>query len=167
MVEPLKKFSGKVSGRPSILSGSVSARGFVIRPEQILSLFHDTLPQLPIPKDAEFCGVGIEDAGGDSAIMFYYVSKLNPLEHCLKCKPEWFLKTMVELGDGLLPADSELDGIEVSQKFTVLLLRVKSAHWPPCPEKLMPLLHLRYDLGQLVLTDVGKAVEDTQRIRIQ
>lgn len=166
-MESVKQYNFESSGRKSILEGSKYARGFIIRPEQILGLFHDALPNLPIPKDAEHCGIGIEDSGSASFIQFYYTSQLNPREHCFKMKPELFLQYMVDLSEGLLPTDSELDGIEVSQRFTVLLLRVKSSHWPPYPDKKLPMVHLRYDLGQLYLCDPSRAIESEKRIRIQ
>lgn len=166
-MEDLKKFSGQASGRKSILHGAKHTRGFVIRPEQILSLFHDTMPQLPIPQDAEFCGVGMEDAGVDSMIQFFFTSKMAPHEHCFQMKPQLFLKYLIELAQGLLPADTELDGIEVSSKFTVLMLRVKSDHFPPVANpKEIPLVHLRYDLRRLILCDASKAIENEKRIVI-
>lgn len=167
-MDDIKKFRLTPSGRKSALFGAKHSRGFIIRPEQILALFHDTMETLPIPKDAEFCGVGIDDAGINSMLKFYYTSLLNPHEHCFQLKPDLFLKYLVELGQGLLPTDSQLDGIEVSQKFTVLLLRVSSERWPPAvKDDLLPLVHLRYDLGQLVLCDASKAIEGERRIRIQ
>jgi len=167
-MDEIKKFRLTPSGRRSALFGAKHARGFVIRPEQILSLFHDTMAQLPIPKDAEFCGVGFVDSGIDSMIQFYYTSISNPREHCFQLKPSLFMKYLIELGNGLLPTDAEIDGIEVSQKFTVLLMRVLSDRWPAVPkDDLLPMVHLRYDLGQLVLCDVSKAIEGEKRIRIQ
>lgn len=155
------------SGRKSILRGAKFTRGFVIRPEQILQLFHDTQPGLPLPADAKFEGIGIEDAGYDSKIQFYFSSIAAPWEHCLELKPEFFFKILVNLADGLIPADSELDGIEISSRFTVIMLRVKSSHWPPAPRNEMPLYHLRYDIGRLLLVDPAKAIEGDKRIRIQ
>lgn len=139
----------------------------MIRPEQILQLFHDTQPGLPLPVDAKFEGLGIEDAGCDSAIQFYFSSIAAPWEHCLQMNPEFFFKILVDLADGLIPADSELDGIEISPNFTMILLRVKSSHWPAAPRNEMPLYHLRYDLGRILLVDPAKAMEGDKRIRIQ
>ena len=63
--------------------------------------------------------------------------------------------------------DSELDGIEISTRFTVIMLRVKSSHWPASLNNEIPLYHLRYDLGRLVLVDPLKAIESERRIKIQ
>jgi len=163
----LKKFNAKVSGRSSIVNGAKYSRGFIIRPEQILSLFHDTQPGIPLPKDAEFKGIGIEDAGIDSQIQFFFTSISNPSMHCFSLKPNQFFAMLVQLADGLLPLDSELDGIEVSSKFTMIMLRVNSSHWPAPMSKQIPLYHLRYDLGRLVLVDPIKILEGERRIRIQ
>jgi hypothetical protein len=162
----LKKFSAVTSGRSSIISGAKFTRGFVIRPEQMLSLLHDTHPNLPIPHDAHFQGIGFEDEGVDSLIQFFFTSQTAPWEHCVALKPQLFFGLLVDLADGLLPKDSELDGIEISKNFTVLMLRVKSSHWPPAPTDAMPLYHLRYDLGRLTLVDPSKAIEGDRRIRI-
>jgi hypothetical protein len=81
-------------------------------------------------------------------------------------KPELFFNILVDLADGLLPLDSELDGIEISHRFTVLMLRVKSSHWPSAATDNLPIYHLRYDLGRLLLVDPSKAIEGEKRIRI-
>lgn len=163
----LKKFDAKRSGRSSIVAGAKYARGFVIRPEQILSLFHDTQPNIPLPKDAQFQGVGIQDEGYDSTIEFYYTSQQSPNTHCFALKPHLFFNILVNLADGLLPLDAELDGIEISPRFTVIMLRVTSSHWPAPISATLPLYHLRYDLGRLVLVDTSKAIEPERRIIIQ
>jgi hypothetical protein len=167
--EDLKKFSKTPSGRSSILKGAKFARGFIVKPDQILALIHDTQPGIPLPADAEFKGIGLEDAGLDSKIEFYFTSKMAPSEVCFALKPNLFFKLLVNLACGLLPLDSELDGIEISDRFTVILLRVKSSHWPPprVQDGKMPLYHLRYDLGRLLLVDPSKAVENERRITIQ
>lgn len=163
----LKQFDVKLSGRPSIIHGAKYARGFIIRPEQIMELFHDTQPGIPLPKDAQHQGIGVEDAGVDSEIQFYFTSQSNPTVHCFALKPELFFSMLVNLADGLLPLDSELDGIEISPNFTVILLRVKSEHWPAPLTKDLPLYHLRYEFGRLLLVDPSKAIEKERRIQIQ
>ena len=163
----LKESNITPSGRRSIIHGAKYHRGFIVRPEQILSLFHDTQPGIPLPKDAEFKGIGMADEGVDSRIRFYFKSVIAPNMHCLELKPEKFFRLLVDLADGLLPLDSEMDGIEISNRFTVILLRVKSSHWPPAPRENIPLYHLRYDLGRLLLVDPARAIESERRIRIQ
>lgn len=162
----LKQFGGTPSGRPSIIHGSKYQRGFIIRPEQILALWHDTQPQIPLPKDAEFKGIGLDDAGVDSRIEFHFESVVAPHVHCMALKPEEFFRKLVQLADGLLPIDAELDGIEISSRFTVILLRVKSSHWPAPLTPNLPLYHLRYEFGRLLLVDPSKAIENERRIRI-
>jgi hypothetical protein len=162
----LKKFNATHSGRSSVLRGAKYSRGFVIRPEQMLALFRDTQPNLPIPADAEFQGIGFKDEGIDSQIQFYFTSLTAPWEHCFAMKPELFFDILVDLADGLLPLDSELDGIEVSHRFTVLMLRVKSSHWPAAPTDNLPLVHLRYEAGRLLLVDASRAIENEKRIRV-
>lgn len=164
---PAKEFRGRRSGRSSIIAGAKFQRGFIVRPEQVLALFHDTQPGIPLPKDAEFKGLGLDDAGCDSVIQFFYTSKVAPDQTCFQLKPELFFKMLVNLADGLLPLDSELDGIEISPRFTVILLRVKSSHWPQPLSHVLPLYHLRYDIGRLLLVDPAKAIENEKRIRIQ
>lgn len=163
----LKQFNAKPSGRSSIVLGAKYQRGFIIRPEQVLALFYDTQPGIPLPKDCEYKGLGLKDEGADSEIQFYFTSVSNPTVTCFALKPEQFFKKLVELSDGLLPLDSELDGIEISSRFTVILLRVKSSHWPAPLTPDLPLYHLRYDLGRLLLVDPSKAVEKERRILIQ
>jgi len=162
-----KQFSASRSGRSSIISGAKYQRGFIIRPEQMLALFHDTQTGIPLPNDAEFKGLGLDDAGVDSKIEFYFKSATNPHEHCFALNPHLFFKILVDLACGLLPLDSELDGIEISPRFTVILLRVQSSHWPAPLTNQMPLYHLRYEAGRMLLVDPSKAIEQERRIRIQ
>jgi hypothetical protein len=162
----LKSFELKHSGRSSIVKGAKYQRGFIIRPEQILELFHDTQPGIPLPKDAQFKGIGLEDAGVDSQIQFFFTSLTSPSTHCFALKPQQFFHMLVRLADGLLPLDSELDGIEISSRFTMILLRVQSSHWPAPITKDLPLYHLRYEFGRILLIDPSKAFEQ-RRIQIQ
>ena len=163
----LKKSAATPSGRRSLIHGAPHKRGFIIRPEQMLALFHDTQPGIPLPADAEFKGIGVDDEGVDSLIKFYLTSVTAPNVHCFSLKPLVFFSILVNLADGLLPADSELDGIEVSRNFTVIMLRVKSSHWPPAGSDALPLYHLRYEYGRIMLFDPSKAIEQERRIRIQ
>lgn len=169
MAEELKKFDARPSGRSSIIKGAKFSRGFIIKPDQILDLVHDTQQGIPLPKDAEFKGLGLDDAGVDSKIEFYFSSAVAPSEHCLSMKPEIFFRMLIDLCCGLLPTDSELDGIEISPNFTVILLRVKSSHWPAprLQDGKLPLYHLRYEFGKILLVDPSKAIEPERRIRIQ
>jgi hypothetical protein len=162
----LKRSSITPSGRRSIVEDAKYQRGFIIRPEQILDLFHDTQPGIPLPKDAQFQGIGMNDAGVDSTIEFHFTSVSAPNVHCFSMKPKFFFRTLVELADGLLPLDSELDGIEISSHFTVIMLRVKSSHWPAPLDKRLPLYHLRYEYGKLLLVDPSKSLSPERRIQI-
>ena len=163
----LKQSDVKASGRSSILNGAKYSRGFIIRPEQILDLFHETQPGIPLPKDTVFKGIGLNDAGVDSEIQFYFSSVISSHTHCFAMNPHMFFRILVNIADGLLPMDSELDGVEISSRFTVILLRVKSSHWPAPLTKDMPLYHLRYEFGRLLLVDPSKAIEQERRIQIQ
>ena len=73
----------------------------------------------------------------------------------------------MELSDGLLPLDAELDGIEISKICTLIMLRVKSSHWPAPLGHTLPLYNLRYDLGRLVLTNPDDPDNSERRILIQ
>lgn len=147
-------------------SGVRHAFGLAIRPEQMLEFFHDVIPTAPIPKDAQFQGLGIEDSGCDSKVKFYFTSVVNPFENCVELSPAYFLEILKRHTDGLVPRDAEFDGIEISARFTVILLRIKSEHFPPHPGNDLPLAHLRYEAGQLMLLNVFEAVKKDRRIQI-
>src|SRR5574337_147850 len=152
------------SGRPPVAAGLRHAVGLVIRPDQMLQLLHDFLPNAPIPFDAVHTGLGVDEA--ERTISFYFESAVNPLENCVVLDPHHFLRILVQAGHGLLPADAELDGIELSSKFTVMLLRVKSDRFPPHPGDDLPVIHLRYEAGELYLLNVWDAVKKERRIQI-
>lgn len=165
----LKKYDLKASGRSSIFRGAKYQRGFVINPAQIIELLHDTHPELPIPKDAEHRGIGVQGDGGDSRIEFYYKSLLAPNQVCLSLRPDLFFKMLAELSEGMMPTDAELDGIEISPKWTYIMLRVSSSHWPATPsDSTLPMAHLRYEGGILQLVDMTSVfTQNDKRIRIQ
>jgi len=156
----LKQFSQETSGRASIIHGSKQCRGVILVPEQILLLLHDTQPGWPIPDDAEYRGIDMRSNGQDSYIKFMFVSREEPALHCFELTPEFFFKTLKDLADGLIPSDSELDGIEMSKRWTYMQLRVKSAHWPEAAaDNLLPLYHLRYLGGYLELLPPQQALK--------
>ena len=167
----LKQFDAKPSGRRSIIEGAKFTRGVVIVPQQILELFHDVFPALPIPSDAHkrFTGIELKDEGANSAIGFHFKSLIAPEVHCFSLEPNKFLKTLVELADGLLPLDCELDGFELANIWTYVMIRVKSSHWPPTiQDNLLPLVNIRYDLKRLIVDHSCKTLEEEmKRIRIQ
>lgn len=106
-----------------------------------------------------------EDKGLNSDIGFYFTSTINPLENCVRMRVGTFFDLLKKHGEGLIPLDSELDGIEVSDKFTIIMLRIKSDKFPPTGDEL-PLAHLRYEAGQLSLINVFEAVKKDRRIQI-
>lgn len=147
-------------------SGVRHAFGLTLRPEQMLEFFHDILPTAPIPFDAMFEMLELDDKGADSEIGFFYTSLINPLENYVGMKVQYFFSTLKQHADGLIPLDAELDGIEVSGLFTVILLRVKSDKFPPHAGNDMPIAHLRYEAGQLQLLNVFESVAKDRRIQI-
>jgi hypothetical protein len=142
------------------------AFGLTIRPEQMLEFFHDVLPSAPIPFDAMFEMLELDDKGAESEIGFYYTSIINPLENCVRMSVQRFFSLLKQHGDGLIPLDAELGGIEVSGLFTVILLRVKSDHFPSHAGNELPIAHLRYEAGQLQLLNVFESVAKDRRIQI-
>ena len=154
------------SGRAPLAKGGLHVAGLTVRPEEMLDLLHDTQPGAPIPFDAQFIGIGIEDKGADSRIRFFYESVVNPLENCVELNPHHFLTLLKQQADGMIPLDAELDGIEVSNKFTIILLRLKSDKFPPHVGNALPLIHLRYEGGQLALLSPLEAIKKDRRIQI-
>lgn len=147
-------------------SGVRHAFGLTIRPEQMLEFFHDVLLTAPIPFDAMFEMLELDDKGADSEIGFFYTSLINPLENYVGMKVQHFFSLLKQHADGMIPLDAELDGIEVSGLFTVILLRVKSDHFPAHAGNELPIAHLRYEGGQLQLLNVFESVAKDRRIQI-
>lgn len=154
------------SGRPPMAKGAAHAFGLTIRPEQMLDFFHDVLLSSPIPFDAMFEMLEVDDKGADSEIAFYFTSVINPLENCVRFNVQHFFKLLKANADGLIPLDAELDGIEASSVFTVILLRIKSNHFPTHAGNELPIAHLRYEAGQLSLINVFESVAKDRRVQI-
>lgn len=153
------------SGRRSALQGAAHTVGLTIKPEQIIQLLHDTQPHSPIPFDAILCAVGIEDAGSNSRIQFYFNSLISPMSTNVDIDPHYLLQILIKLSNGMLPSDSELRGIEISDKFNLMLLVVKSDKFPT-GIKGLPIASLRYVAGELILYHPSGSLEGEKRIRI-
>lgn len=154
------------SGRAPLSKGARHLFGLTLRPEQMLEFFHDVIPTAPIPYDAQFEMLGFEDKGADSVIEFYFTSMLvRPA--CYQMKVEEFFALLKRHGEGIITGDAELDGIEVSEKFTVIMLRIKSDKFPPHEGNKLPIAHLRYEMGELALINPWEAIFKDRRIRIK
>jgi hypothetical protein len=162
-----RKTTLQASGRKTLFDGVKYAMGLVIRPEQMLELLHDAEKTCPIPFDAIVQGIGINDNGADSRIQFFYTSLISPLNNVIELNPHHFLEILKRVSEGLIPLDAELDGIEVSPIFTVLMLRIKSSRIPPTKGPNPPIAHLRYEAGQLQLVSPAYAIaKDEKRIQL-
>lgn len=153
------------SGRKSAVSGAAHTVGLTIAPQQMLELLHDTQPNSPIPKDAILTGLGMFDEGDNSRISFYFDSIVAPMAHEVSLNPHYFLKLLVGLSEGLLPLDSELRGIELSDRFNLMLLVVRSDKFPTGINQL-PIASIRYIAGELLLYHPSEAIKGEKRIRI-
>lgn len=145
--------------------GAVHAFGLTLRPEQMLEFFHDVLPAVPVPFDAHFEMLELDDKGADSEIGFYFTSTVER-PACFQMNVQEFFSLLKMHSEGLIPQDAELDGIEASNRFTVIMLRIKSDHFPPHQGNELPLAHLRYEAGQLQLLNVFESVAKDRRIKI-
>lgn len=154
------------SGRAPLSMGARHLFGLTIRPEQMLEFFYAVIPTAPIPYDAKFEMLGFDDKGADSDIEFYFTSSVvRPA--CYHMKVEEFFSLLKKHGEGIIPSDAELDGIEVSERFTVIMLRVKSDRFPPHLGDKLPIAHLRYEAGELALLNPWEAIFKDRRIRIK
>jgi len=147
-------------------TGAAHAFGLTIRPEQMLEFFHDVLLSAPIPFDATFDMLEIDEKGAESEIAFYFTSMVNPLENCVRFNVQHFFNLLKIHADGIIPLDGELDGIEVSERFTVILLRIKSDNFTKHTGNELPLAHLRYEAGQLSLLNTFEAIKKDRRVQI-
>jgi hypothetical protein len=153
------------SGKRSALKGAAHCVGLTIKPEQILELLHDTQPNSPIPFDAILCAIGVKDEGSNSRIEFYFNSIAAPMATNCTLDPHHLLQILVNLGEGLLPRDSVLRGIELSDRFNLMLLIVESDKFPSGKAQL-PLAHIRYVAGELILYHPSESLKGEKRIRI-
>lgn len=153
------------SGKRSALKGVAHCVGLTIKPEQILELLHDTQPNSPIPFDAICMAIGVKDEGSNSRIEFYFNSIAAPMSTNVTLDPHHLLEILVNLGEGLLPRDSVLRGIEISDRFNLMLLIVESDKFPSGKSQL-PLAHIRYVAGELILYHPAESLKGEKRIQI-
>lgn len=153
------------SGKRSALTGASHCIGLTIKPEQILELLHDTQPTSPIPFDAILCAIGVKDEGSNSRIEFYFNSLASPMSTNIDIDPHHLLQILMNIGEGLLPRDVVLRGIEISDRFNLMLMVVESDKFPSGVAQL-PLAHVRYVAGELILYHPAESLKGEKRIRI-
>lgn len=155
----------KGSGKASATRGAAHTVGLTVAPQQILELLHDTQPHSPIPKDAVLMGLGVSDEGSNSRIEFYFDSVMSPMAQNVSLDPHHLLEILVNLSEGMLPRDSELRGIELSNVFNLMLLVVRSDKFPT-GKNMLPIASIRYVAGELLLYHPAESLKSEQRIRI-
>ena len=140
-------------------------RGLVISPDEIFELLRDTYTNIPIPGDAQFQALQIDDA--NRRINFYYstntpdkllVAKesdnyFNPLGHCVTFLPQTLVNILKYWFDGKVPSDAEFKAFHVHKLFNFLCLEVASDKFPDSMSATLPMLHLRYEGGRLMSLD--------------
>jgi hypothetical protein len=141
----------KASGRTSALFGAAHTVGLTINPTEILPFLHDCVKNAPIPYDAVLRAIGIEDKGADSAIEFHFESAINPLENCLKIDPHYLIRLFMQFSNGMIPSDTELRGIEISDRFNLLMFVLRSDKFPTSTTGRLPIAGMRYQAGVVKL----------------
>lgn len=155
------------SGRAPLSMGARHLFGLTINAQEILEFFHEVIPTAPIPKDAKLEMLGFEDKGIDSIIEFYFSSFIVGRPACYFMKMHEFFSLLKKHGEGIIPSDAELDGIEASGNFNLLMLRVKSDKFPPHPGDKLPMAHIRFQERELILLNPWEAIFKDRRIRIK
>ena len=148
----------KASGRTSALFGARHTVGLTVNPTEILAFLHDVVKDAPVPYDAVLRAIGIEDKGADSWIQLYFESVANPLENCLNIKPHHLIHLFMQHAEGMIPLDAELVGIEISDRFNLLLFVLKSDKFPAPQKDRLPIASLRYQAGVLKLYPPNQAM---------
>jgi hypothetical protein len=115
-------------------------------------LVRDVYSNAPIPVDAQFIGIGVEDA--DNLFQFYFASEMGGNQvHCINIRPQLMLDIIKGECGNKLPSDTELIGISVHEAFTFLRLDVKSNKFEPSDSGQMPLIQVRYEGGTFMVLD--------------
>ena len=130
-------------------------RGLVVDPRDVLELLRDTWGNVPVPSDAQFQGFGVQRKGADSYIEFYYTSLLDPINTCVTLKPQQLVDILKYWYDGCVPSDAEIKAVQINKYFTFIRLDVESGKFGASDAANIPLMHLRYEGGQLFTSDSG------------
>lgn len=128
--------------------------GLIIRPEQLVEAVRRAWDNVPIPADAQFKGIRIED-GTDAHVEIFYQSFADPLSHCFRVKPDILLRVLAYWMDGAIPPDAELKAINVHPFITVLRLDIQSDKFKQ-DGKEMPLMQFRLEDGELYTQSEGR-----------
>ena len=154
----------QASGKKSALFGARHQVGLTINASEILSFLHDCVKDSPVPYDANFLAIRIEEHGAESQMELYFESKANPLQNCICIKPMHLIHLFIKHSQGMIPADAEIVGIEVSTVWQSLLLFVlKSDKFPQATSNALPIASIRYQAGTLHLYPPKEALAQPQR----
>ena len=157
--------SESLVGTKSKPSGKV--RGLVIDPIDVLELMRDTYANTPIPPDAKFEGLEVEKKGAGSYINFYFSTDLSnktiikPTDisidptkpHCITFKPQYLIDILKYWCNGMVPSDAEAMSFNVHPRFTLIRVDIYSNKFKDSHSTNIPLIHLRYEGGQLYTMD--------------
>lgn len=127
--------------------------GLIVRPEQLIEAVRLAWDNIPIPKDAQFKAIHIED-GPDTHIGIYYQSWDDPLSHYFRIKPQTLLKILAYWMDGAIPPDAEIKAINVHPFITILRFDLASDKFKQ-DGKVFPLLQFRMEEGELYIQAQG------------
>lgn len=142
-------------------------RGIVFDPRDIFELLRDTYSNVPIPKDSVFEAIDIQRQRTDSYIGFYFSTasakrilvtptntNFDPIgNHCVVLKPQHLLDIFKSYANGSIPTDAEATGFSINTKMTFVMIEASSWKFPPSNSDKIPLIHIRYEEGELFTLD--------------
>ena len=152
-------------------------RGIVFDPRDVFDLLRDTYSNIPIPKDAKFEAIDIQRKRTDSYIGFYFSTPsakriiVTPTNvnfdptgaHCVAVKPPQLLAIFKSYANGAIPSDAEATGFSINTRMTFVMIEASSWKFPASLADKIPLIHIRYEEGELFTLDDAKqkASKDT------
>ena len=153
-------------------------RGIVFDPRDIFDLLRDTYSNVPIPKDAIFEAIDLQRKRIDSYIGFYFSTAsakrilLTPTNtnfdptgtHCIVLKPQHLLDILKSYANGAIPSDAEATSFSLNTKMTFIMIEASSWKFAPSNAEKIPLIHVRYEEGELYTLDDSTKKESRELI---
>lgn len=132
-------------------------RRVVIPPHHLLAWIHDSRPTEAIPMDAQFRALGMDAV--NNWIGFEYTSLIAPEAKAFYLKITDLKIILKEILRDRVPTDIEISAIYLSGYFTYMMIEISSHRFPEVPIDTLPLIQVRYEGKELIISDQSKKTE--------
>lgn len=145
-------------------SSPKKVRYVIIPPHHLLAWIRDNIPTSPVPKDAIFHALGVD--AKENFVTLEFHSILSPGANALFLKMDELSAILKDVLRHHLPTDAQVTSIYLSGVWAHMMIVVASDRFPELKLDVMPMIQVRYEGGQLYISNQSQPENDTERIAV-